>query len=151
MSAKLYHGGVGDLWVGDVIEPNMGHLRHVEGCSQCEAQAAGVFVDGFDPPTPPNWVYATTDREYARYHASRAYKGSLYVVDLEGDVEKSVEDPFPSWRGRRATVRGVLERNITLTMKQRKKLFCRWGGTGAEFDRMMRKTLDAPRVLRQNS
>lgn len=135
--AKLYHGGVGGLWVGGVIEPDNAHMRHVEGCQQCAAQAAGVFVKGFDPPTPERWVYATTDREYARYYASRAVRGNLYVVALVGDVEESVEDPFPTWRGRQAVVRRVPEQSITLTMRQRRKLFLRWGGTAGEFDQMI--------------
>lgn len=133
----LYHGGVGGLWVGDVLKPGMAHLRHVDGCPQCAAQAAQEFVPGFDPPTPPNWVYATEDREYARYHASRAVKGSLYLVDLVGEVERSIEDPFPTWRARSAVILGVPDLKITLTMKQRKKLFRRWGGTAEEFDRMV--------------
>jgi hypothetical protein len=135
---KLYHGGVGGLWVGDAIEPNMGERRYVDGCPQCAAHAAGIHIHGYDPPTPEDWVYATTDREYARYYASRAIRGSLYVVRLEEDVEPSVEDPFPTWRGRRAIVLRVPEIRITLTMKQRRKLFMRWGGTAEEFNEMIR-------------
>lgn len=130
---KLYHGGVAGLWVGAVIEPNMADHRYVDGCPQCAAHADGVHIHGYDPPTPEDWVYATTDREYARYYASRAVRGSLYVVNLEGDVEKSIEDPFPTWRGRRAIILRVPETKIVLTMKQRRKLFVRWGGTTEEF------------------
>jgi len=137
--SKLYHGGVGGLVVGDTIEPNMAERRFVDGCPQCAAQAVGEHVHGFDPPTPEDWVYATTDREYARYYASRAVKGSLYVVDLEGDIEESIEDLFPTWRARRAVVRRVLEFRVTLTMRQRRKLFRRWGGTEAEFEALLRE------------
>lgn len=140
---KLYHGGVGGLWAGDVLVPGMSHARHVDGCAQCEAQASGKFVRGFDPPTPPAWVYATTDRDYARYYASRAVRGNLYEVELEGDVEESVEDPFPTWRGRRAVVLRVPELKITLSMKQRKKLWRRWGGTPEEFDQIVRSLVSA--------
>jgi hypothetical protein len=132
----LYHGGVPGFWVGDVLTPNNAEHRYVEGCAHCEAQRTGSDL-AFDPPTPPDWIYATTDREYARYYASRAVGGTLYRVRLEGDIEPSVEDPFPAWRGRRAIVVGVPERNITLTMAERRRLFVRWGGTEDEFGDMI--------------
>lgn len=82
-------------------------------------------------------MYATRDQPYARYYASLA-RGDLYRVQLVGDVERSTEDdPFPSWRGRRARVVAVVERGVTLTMAQRERLFVRWGGTRDEFDGML--------------
>lgn len=134
--AWLWHGGVSGLWVGDVIVPNMAEHRYVDGCPHCARQRAGEFGE-FDPPTPPDWVYATRDRQYARYYASRAVNGALYKVRLEGDVEQSIEDFFPSWRGRRAVILGVPEPRVRLTMREREKLFCRWGGTREEFERMV--------------
>lgn len=135
----LYHGGVGGHWRGGVILPNMAAHRYVDGCAECAAQAAGKASGHMDPPTPPDWVYATADREYSRYYASRAMGGWLYKVRLEGDVGPSAEDPpqFPTWRGRRAVVLGVPERNITLTMAQRRRLYVRWGGTPEEFAEMV--------------
>ena len=134
----LLHGGVGGLWRGSSILPGMSAHRHVAGCKMCEAQRDGTAsARGWDPETPNGWVYATADREYARYYASRAVRGSLYRVRLEGDVEPSTEDPFPTWRGRSATVLAALEFNITLTMKQRQHLFVRWGGTRDEFETML--------------
>jgi len=138
----LFHGGVPGLWVGDVIVPNMAEHRYVDGCAHCEAQRAGGETE-IDPPTPPDWVYATSDLLYARYYASRAVRGTLYRVRLEGDIEPSTEDPFPTWRARRAVVVRVPERNVTLTWPERRRLFVRWGGTSEEFDAMVRSTLTA--------
>lgn len=132
----LYHGGVAGFWCGDVLVPNMAEHRFVPGCEHCEAQRDGAAT-AIDPPTPPNWIYATSDREYARYYASRVVGGTLYRVQLEGDVEPSTEDPFPTWRGRRATIVGVPERHITLTMGQRRRLWIRWGGDETGFANMV--------------
>ena len=141
---RLYHGGVRDLKRGDVILPNMAEHRYVEGCPHCEAQRLadrGEEVDlPCDPPTPPDWVYATTHRLYARYYASRAVEGDLYKVDLRIDVERSTEDQFPTGRGREAVVVRVIERRITLTMKERRHLYRLWGGTDAEFETLFLET-----------
>ena len=134
---KLFHGGVGDLWSGHIIKPDMAHARYVDNCPQCEAQRAEVIVAGFDPPTPHGFVYATLDREYARYYASRAIRGWLYEVELIGEIEESTEDPFPTWRSPSAKVLRVLEKRITLTMDERQRLFIRWGGTKGEFNAMV--------------
>lgn len=141
MTTRLFHGGVAGLRPGDVIRPGMAEARYVDGCPDCEAHKAGHHgpLSG-DPATPGEWVYASEDRQYARYYASRAVKGWLYGVTLRGDVERSAEDPeqFGSWRGREAVVTSVLERAVRLTMKERRRLFIRWGGTAREFDEMMR-------------
>ena len=134
----LYHGGISGLWAGDTILPNMAHLRHHAGCAECERKAAGLR--GIEPITPPDWVYATEDKEYARYYASMAggrAGGALYRVRLDGDVERSDEDLFPSWRGRRAVVLGVPQPRVRLTMGDRRRLFRRWGGTDEEFAEML--------------
>lgn len=137
MKNLLFHGGVAGLRCGDRILPNMAEHRYVEGCAHCDAQRDGVASSGFDPATPEGWVYASSDREYARYYASRAVGGTLYRVRLEGDVEPSLEDPFPSWRGRSAVVVEVLATKVQLTNSQRLRLFLRWGGTEAEFKAMV--------------
>lgn len=119
----------------------MAHARYLDGCPTCEAQKHGVSsVLGLDPETPENFIYATADREYARYYASRAGRGWLYEVELDqGSIEASVEDPFPTWRAAEARTVRVLEKRITLTMPERKALFIRWGGTDSEFESMIAK------------
>ena len=138
---NLFHGGVADLWKGSILRPNMAHRRYLDGCPECEAQKNGTSaLFGFDPETPKHFVYGTTDREYARYYASRAGHGWLYLVELDPDsTEPSHEDPFPTWRASQARVIQVLEKRITLTMTERKELFCRWGGTDSEFESMLAK------------
>lgn len=134
----LFHGGVGGRRVGDVLLPGMAEHRYVKGCAHCEAQRNNV-VTGVDPPTPPDWVYACADRAYGRWYASRAVGGTLYRVRLEGDVERSLEDPDWSWayRARRAVVVRVIETNVTLTMLERRKMFIRFGGSQEEFKQML--------------
>lgn len=135
---RFYHGGVGGLRFGQEILPDMAEHRYVEGCPCCEAQKRGKTEAPFhDPPTPKGWVYGTTNKLYARYYASRAWKGSLYRIQLVGNVERSTEDHFPTWRGRAAKVVKVMERGILLTHKQRLDLYIRWGGTKEEFYAML--------------
>lgn len=135
----LFHGGAPGRKVGDLLLPGKAEHRYVEGCAHCDAQRRGEFT-GIDPPTPPDWVYACADRHYARWYASRAVHGTLYRVRLEGEVERSAEDPDWSWtyRARAARVVRVLETNITLTQRERWKLFARFGGTREEFEQMIR-------------
>lgn len=135
----LFHGGAADLWKGSIVKPNMAHGRYLDDCAQCQAQKHGVSsLLGMDPETPANFIYATSDREYARYYASRAGRGWLYEVELDpASIEPSKEDPFPTWRASEARVVRVLEKRITLTMQERKDLFIRWGGTEAEFDSLI--------------
>ncbi len=131
----LFHGGTSGLAVGDTIKPNRAYHKHVDGCPTCEAKARGDATL-IDAPTPPDWVYATRDKAYARFYASMC-RGDLYQVRLIGDVERSNEDQFPSWRGRRARIESVAERGVTLSWSQRRQLFKRWGGTDTEFDAMV--------------
>lgn len=141
MSA-LFHGGSPELWKGRKILPGMADRRYHEGCAICAAQKAGVST-GIDPTTPHGFVYATSDRAYARYYASRFGKGWLYEVQLADDAEPSTEDPpqFPTSRASSATVLRVLEKRITLTMDERRELFMRWGGNEAEFNAMVTSVL----------
>ncbi len=135
----LFHGGVAGRKVGDLLLPGMAEHRYVPGCKHCEDQRNGILTN-IDPPTPPDWVYACADKPYARWYASRAVHGSLYRVRLEGEVERSAEDPPWSWtyRGRAARVIAVLERNILLTHDERWRLFRRFGGTRSQFHAMLR-------------
>lgn len=136
---KLYHGGVPGLRRGDLIRPGMAEHRYVPGCPHCEAQRRGEGL--LDPPTPPEWVYATHHLGYARYYASRAVRGSLYVVEAVGPTEPSTEDLIPTVRAHAFRVLRVMERNITLTMAQRRALFVELGGTDDEFEAMVRLVL----------
>jgi hypothetical protein len=145
----LWHGGVGGLWRGQVLEPGHAAKRYVEGCACCEAQEAGHSHFGIDPATPEGWVYATNDREYARWYASRAVKGWLYRVELLGDVEPSTEDPFPTWRARSARIHAVPERNIVLSMAERRRIFLRWGGTEEEFEAMVASVFGRGALIRR--
>lgn len=130
----LYHGGAKRLWRGDIVTPD--HTRCVEGCPTCEARRRGSDA-GLEPATPGGWVYGTTNRRYARFYASMAVGGDLYKIELIGEFEPSTEDHFPSWRARTARVIRVIERRIILTMRERRDLFKRWGGTDQEFDQML--------------
>ena len=133
---KLYHGGVAGLHRGDIIRPGMAEGRYVPGCPHCEAQRRGEMLG--DPPTPPEWVYATHDYLYARYYASRAVRGSLYVVEPVGPTEASTEDLIPTVRARALRVLRVVERGVELTMRERRWLFLAQGGTDEEFEAMIR-------------
>jgi hypothetical protein len=133
---KLYHGGVSGLSRGDLILPGMAERRYVPGCPHCEAQRRGETL--IDPPTPSEWVYATHDWLYARYYASRAVRGDLYVVEPVGPVEASTEDLIPTVHARSLRVLRVQERGIELTWAERRYLFVTMmGGTDQEFDEMV--------------
>lgn len=133
MTGTLYHGGVPGLRPGDRIDPGNAEHRHIDGCPICEAHANGNTI-AIDPLTPEGWVYATSDRPYGRFYASRAGLGTLYRVTLDpATTEPSTEDPdFPTWRATSAVVFSVLERGVRLTMRERRRLYVRWGGTKDE-------------------
>jgi hypothetical protein len=133
---RLFHGGVAGLRPGELIVPHP--PRSVDGCAVCAARGRreDYVVPGLgvvDPPTArPDRVYVTSDREYARYYASAAWLGDLYVVRLVGEVEESDEDPFASWCAEAAEVVSVYSRCVQLTMAQRRRLYARWGVADAE-------------------
>ncbi|WP_225099012.1 hypothetical protein [Streptomyces sp. CoH27] len=73
----------------------------IDGCKACEARAKGRSVtvggEAIAPRTGrPDLVYITSDRDYARFYASRYWYGDLYTVDPVGRLEPSTEDPFPA-------------------------------------------------------
>jgi hypothetical protein len=131
---RLYHGGVAGLRQGDLIEPGHAASRYVAGCPTCEAHAAGEHRE-LDPRTPDGRVYCTTDREYARYYASRAVRGWLYSVTPTGPLHEAAEgDLGPTWWSEHPLrVRGVIDRAVRLTDRQRRRLFVRWGGSEREW------------------
>jgi hypothetical protein len=138
-----YHGGTSDLHIGDSIQPGQeGNRRHVEGCPICAARNSGHSL-AVDPIPEHDGVYVTTDREYGRYYASMAYRGTLYVVKPVGELIPSVEDRFPAFICPSATVTGIYQREVQLTDGQRRRLLTRWieadaraGGWGDKWDAM---------------
>ena len=127
MSSRLFHGGVPDLRVGDLIEP--GHSRRAhDGCPWCEARARGDAHLGMDGPSQhAGRVYATEHRLYAKYHASLWGRGDLYRVEPVGDVQPSDEDSIPSVHTPALKVMAVVDRAILLTNSERRRLYREWG------------------------
>lgn len=126
MSA-LYHGGVPGLRVGDTIEP--GHTRDNRhpGCPWCEARANGTAHQGIDGPSQrPDRVYATTNRLYAKHHASLYGRGDLYRVAPTETPERSTEDSIESYTAPRFVVVSVLDRAVLLTNTERRRLSREW-------------------------
>lgn len=126
---RYFHGGVPGLKPGDTIIPSPPHV--IDGCKVCEARAMGqtATVGGaaIDPPTGrPDRVYITSDRDYARFYASRYWYGDLYTVEPVGQLEPSTEDPFPTWCVPSARVASVYTRAVLLTPSQRRSLLRRW-------------------------
>lgn len=131
---RYFHGGILGLKPGDLLTPHP--PRIIDGCPVCAARAKGqtAVIDGhpIDRPTGrPDRVYITTDREYARFYASRWLYGDLYTVEPVGEPEPSTEDPFPSWCVPTARIMSIYERAVLLNPGQRRRLLRRW----AEADR----------------
>jgi hypothetical protein len=127
---RYFHGGYPGLKPGQLITPHPPNV--VDGCAICAAKAAGQQpeVPGLgiiDPLTDrPDRIYITTDREYARFYASKYPRGDLYTVEPVGDLEPSAEDHFPSWTVPAARVRHIYDRYVQLTPGQRRSLLRRW-------------------------
>ncbi|MFB7443095.1 hypothetical protein ACFC01_33150 [Streptomyces mirabilis] len=126
---RYFHGGVPGLKPGDLITPSSPHV--VEGCKVCEARAQGLTAmvggEAVDPPTGrPDRVYITSDRDYARFYASRYWYGDLYTAEPVGELEASTEDPFPTWCVPAARVVSVYTQAVQLTRSQRRSLLRRW-------------------------
>ena len=127
---RYFHGGIPGLKPGDLITPHAPNV--VNGCGICAAKAAGQqpHVEGLgvvDPLTErTDRVYITTDRDYARFYASKYPRGDLYTVEPVGDPEPSTEDHFPTWTVPAARVRSVYTRYVQLTPGQRRSLLRRW-------------------------
>ena len=126
---RLFHGGVPRLHPGDVIEPH--EPNYVDDCPICEAHRKGaeIAVQGqiIDPANhAPEYTFATSDREYARFYASKFPHGDLYVVEPLDELVASECDPFPTWLCKKLRVRSVYERCVELTMPQRRRLAKRW-------------------------
>lgn len=124
---RLFHGGVPDLRVGDLILP--GHNRtHHDGCPWCEARSKGEAYKGMDGPSQhADQVYATPERMYARFYASLFGRGDLYRVEPMGEMTVSEEDNIESYRANAFQVKAVLDRAVILTNSERRRLWREWG------------------------
>lgn len=124
---RLFHGGIPGLRVGDGITP--GHeRRHHDGCPWCEARARGEAHLGLDGPSKhPDQVYATTNRLYAKFHASLYGRGDLYRVEPNEAQQRSEEDTVESYRAPEFRVAAVLDRAVLLTNSERRRLWREWG------------------------
>lgn len=128
---RLFHGGVPDLRVGDLIVPGR-ERRHHDGCPWCEARNQGEAHLGMDGPSQHvDRVYLTSNRLYAKYYASLWGRGDLYQVEPVGEVEKSTEDTVETFMAAAARVVAVLDRAVLLTMSERRRLDREWGAADA--------------------
>lgn len=130
---RLFHGGIAGLRPGDMLEP--GHERKThDGCPWCAARAAGLAGPaGIDPPAANQAVYMTPHRLYAAHHASLWGRGDLYQVEPVGELVRSTEDSIETWCAPLAVVLVAVERAVTLTMSERRRLRRHWSAA----DRLM--------------
>lgn len=127
---RYWHGGIPGLRAGDLIVPSA--PNYVDNCPICAAKKAGINTP-LDPLTVhPDHVYVTSDREYARFYASKFPKGDLYRVEPIGELTESTEDRFPTWRVPSARVAGLVDRCVTLTDRQRTTLLNKWTAADRE-------------------
>ncbi len=121
---RYFHGGTPGLRPGDILTPSP--PNYLDNCPVCQAKKAGINT-AIDPLTQhPDRIYITTDRDYARFYASKYWRGDLYVVEPLGPLVKSVEDYFPTWSAPTARVKAVYDRAVQLTTSQRRSLLRRW-------------------------
>ncbi|MBF6368394.1 hypothetical protein IU469_22110 [Nocardia puris] len=130
MTARLFHGGVPGLRVGDLLEPGHDRRQH-DGCPWCEARARGDAHLGMDGPSQQVGVYVTSHRLYARHYASLWGRGDLYRVEPVGEVARSSEDSFETFVVPAARVVAVLDRAVLLTMSERRRLQREWAAADA--------------------
>lgn len=124
MTERLYHGGVPGLNVGDILTGEH-ERKHHDGCPWCEARKDGTAV--MDKPSKYPHVYVTTERDYARYHASLYGYGDLYRVEPITPLIESTEDSWPSWHTERVAVAGIVSRAVLLTWNERRRIYRQWG------------------------
>lgn len=123
---RLWHGGVPGLRVGDLLEPGHDRFLH-DGCPFCEARAAGEAHLGIDPPSAhQDRVYVTTNRLYAKHHASLWGRGDLYRVEAVGDLVRSTEDTIETYTAPAARVLAAYDRAVLLTWTERRRLDREW-------------------------
>lgn len=123
---RLFHGGVPGLRPGDILDPGHERKEH-DGCPWCAARAAGhAGPEGIDPPSTHQAVYMTPHRLYAAYHASLWGRGDLYQVEPIGELVRSTEDSIETWCAPTAVVLVAIDRVVTLTMNERRRLSRHW-------------------------
>lgn len=134
---RYFHGGVSGLKPGDLLEPQAHPGWRRDDCAWCRS--------GGDSSGHPDSIYVTTEREYARYYASRYGKGWLYVVEPLGELMPSEEELVPSFRCESARVLSVYDRAVVLTRSQRRRVFKMLPGSpGYTFEMLER---DAVRLV----
>ena len=116
-SPRLYHGGAPGFDIGDLITPH--GTKHFDGCPTCAALA--------DENHLPDRVFATPIRIYAKHYASKWGRGSLYLVEPTGKVERSEADSLETYHAPAWCVVWVCERGVELTMSERRHLYRLWG------------------------
>ena len=127
-----WHGGAPGLRPGDVIEPRAdGDTRHlVDDCPTCEARRVGAQLA--DDPNDARQVYVTTERDYAKVFAAGYPRGWLYRVEPVGDMQRTDDDPVPSWAVGSCRVVSVYERCVTLTAARAASLLRRFTRAAAD-------------------
>jgi hypothetical protein len=123
-SIRYFHGGAPGLQPGDLIVPGPTHL--LDDCPICQAIKEGRPTPFEQPNQTPERVHVTSDREYARFYASKYPRGDLYVVKPIGELRPSTEDHFETWTAEAARVISVYARFVLLTPRQRLTQFRRW-------------------------
>lgn len=123
---SYWHGGAPGLRPGDMIEPRADDdQRHLlDGCPACEARRAGRQLA--DDPNDALRAYVTTDRDYAKIFAAGYPRGWLYRVEPVGDMQRTADDPVPSWAVGSCRVVSVYERCVTLTAARAASLLRRF-------------------------
>lgn len=128
---RLFHGGVPGLRPGDILEPGH-HRKTLDGCPWCAARTAGTAgPGGIDPPSAHEAVYMTPHRLYALHHASLWGRGDLYQVEPIGELVRSTEDTIETWCAPIVVVLVALDRAVTLTMSERRRLTRHWKAADA--------------------
>lgn len=112
----LYHGGAPGFSVGDLIVSHEPKL--FDDCAICAA--------GGDANHLPDRVFGTPIRLYAKHYASKWGRGALYVVESEGDCDRSDADPIETYHATAMRVVKVSERGVLLTMSERRHLYRLW-------------------------
>lgn len=121
MGRILYHGGPRGLQPGDTIEG--GHTRRMhDNCPLCRMHAKNDPTDP-DYTQHPEHAYCTPIKIYARQYAALC-AGDLYQVrPADGhDLMPGDEPDIEEYRCDQLIVVRCVERHVTLTWKDRRKL-----------------------------
>lgn len=130
MTTTLYHGGAPDLRPGDHLTPGHERKQH-PNCPWCKANAqAAANKTGYDGhpghTDQATHVYATTNRLYAKFHASLYGYGDLYRVTPIGHTSTSDEDTIHTIKAPALRIEAVIDRAVRLTDSERRRLAREW-------------------------